>query len=378
MAPRRGLVSDPLWYKDAVIYELRVRSYMDSNGDGIGDFRGLTEKLDYLQDLGVSALWLLPICPSPGKDDGYDISDYTDVHPDVGTLEDFKVFLDQAHRRGIRVITELVLNHTSDQHPLRAVQLVLGPHRQAVLLASLLRPPARPQFRQSRRARHDARRRRFLVRPRRRRAAARRGALPLRARRHQLREPPRDAPVPQEGPRAHRQPLQEPHATGGGEPVAGRRRRLLRQRRRMPDEFPLPDHAAHLHVHPHGGPAPDRGHPGADPCHPSQLPMGAVPAQPRRAHAGDGDRRGARLHVPRLRARADHADQPRHPPAPRAAGRQRSAPDRADERALDVVAGDAGPDWYCRSSSIPSTTTSRSTWRPSRAIRTRCSGGPSG
>jgi maltose alpha-D-glucosyltransferase / alpha-amylase len=116
-APRRGLADDPLWYKDAVIYELRVRSYMDSNGDGIGDFRGLTEKLDYLQDLGVSALWLLPICPSPGKDDGYDISDYTDVHPDVGTLEDFKIFLDEAHRRGIRVITELVLNHTSDQHP---------------------------------------------------------------------------------------------------------------------------------------------------------------------------------------------------------------------------------------------------------------------
>ena len=117
VAPRRGLVSDPLWYKDAVIYELRVRSYMDSNGDGIGDFRGLTEKLDYLQDLGISALWLLPICPSPGRDDGYDISDYTDVHPDVGTIDDFKIFLDEAHRRGIRVITELVLNHTSDQHP---------------------------------------------------------------------------------------------------------------------------------------------------------------------------------------------------------------------------------------------------------------------
>jgi maltose alpha-D-glucosyltransferase/alpha-amylase len=115
--PRRGLISDPLWYKDAVFYELRVRSFMDSNGDGVGDFRGLTEKLDYLQDLGVSALWLLPICPSPGKDDGYDISDYTDVHPDVGTVDDFKIFLDEAHRRGIRVITELVPNHTSDQHP---------------------------------------------------------------------------------------------------------------------------------------------------------------------------------------------------------------------------------------------------------------------
>jgi maltose alpha-D-glucosyltransferase/alpha-amylase len=115
---RRGqLRDDPLWYKDAIFYELRVRSYMDSNGDGIGDFPGLTGKLDYLQDLGVNALWLLPICPSPGRDDGYDISDYTDVHPDVGNLDDFKLFVDEAHRRGIRVISELVLNHTSDQHP---------------------------------------------------------------------------------------------------------------------------------------------------------------------------------------------------------------------------------------------------------------------
>ena len=113
----RQLRDDPQWFKDAIIYELRVRSYMDSNGDGIGDFAGLTSKLDYLQDLGVNALWLLPICPSPGRDDGYDISDYTDVHPDVGTLDDFRQFVDEAHRRGLRVITELVLNHTSDQHP---------------------------------------------------------------------------------------------------------------------------------------------------------------------------------------------------------------------------------------------------------------------
>jgi maltose alpha-D-glucosyltransferase / alpha-amylase len=115
---RRGqLRDDPQWFKDAIIYELRVRSFMDSNGDGIGDFTGLTSKLDYLQDLGINALWLLPICPSPGRDDGYDISDYTDVHPDVGTLDDFRQFVEEAHRRGIRVITELVLNHTSDQHP---------------------------------------------------------------------------------------------------------------------------------------------------------------------------------------------------------------------------------------------------------------------
>ncbi|MBN1962683.1 MAG: maltose alpha-D-glucosyltransferase [Deltaproteobacteria bacterium] len=108
---------DPLWYKEAILYELRVRSFYDANGDGIGDFAGLTEKLSYLQDLGVTALWLLPFYPSPMRDDGYDISDYCDVHADVGTLDDFKEFLDEAHNRGLRVITELILNHTSDQHP---------------------------------------------------------------------------------------------------------------------------------------------------------------------------------------------------------------------------------------------------------------------
>jgi maltose alpha-D-glucosyltransferase/alpha-amylase len=111
------LERDPLWYKDAIIYELHVRAFHDSDGDGIGDFRGLTQKLDYLQDLGVTALWLLPFCPSPLRDDGYDIADYTSIHPTYGTLRDFRTFLREAHRRGLRVITELVVNHTSDQHP---------------------------------------------------------------------------------------------------------------------------------------------------------------------------------------------------------------------------------------------------------------------
>jgi maltose alpha-D-glucosyltransferase/alpha-amylase len=111
------LEEDPLWYKDAIIYELHVRSFHDSDGDGIGDFRGLANKLDYLQDLGVTAIWLLPFCPSPLRDDGYDIADYGNIHPDYGTLRDFRAFLREAHRRGLRVITELVVNHTSDQHP---------------------------------------------------------------------------------------------------------------------------------------------------------------------------------------------------------------------------------------------------------------------
>ena len=106
-----------LWYKDAVIYEVHVRAFCDSNADGIGDFPGLISKLDYIQDLRVTAIWLLPFYPSPLRDDGYDIADYFNVHPAYGTLGDFKKFLREAHRRGLRVITELVLNHTSDQHP---------------------------------------------------------------------------------------------------------------------------------------------------------------------------------------------------------------------------------------------------------------------
>ncbi|OGS28188.1 MAG: maltose alpha-D-glucosyltransferase [Elusimicrobia bacterium RIFOXYB2_FULL_48_7] len=108
--------NDPLWYKNAVIYELHVRSFYDSNNDGIGDFRGLTSKLDYLNSLGINTIWLLPFYPSPLKDDGYDIADYFNIHPNYGTLSDFRNFLCEAHLRGIRVITELVLNHTSDQH----------------------------------------------------------------------------------------------------------------------------------------------------------------------------------------------------------------------------------------------------------------------
>jgi maltose alpha-D-glucosyltransferase/alpha-amylase len=110
-------LADPLWYKDAVIYELHVKTFHDSTGDGMGDFRGLMEKLDYLQELGITAIWLLPFYPSPLRDDGYDIADYYDVNPNYGTLQDFQAFLAAAHERGLRIITELVINHTSDQNP---------------------------------------------------------------------------------------------------------------------------------------------------------------------------------------------------------------------------------------------------------------------
>jgi maltose alpha-D-glucosyltransferase/alpha-amylase len=109
--------TDPLWYKDAVIYEIHVRAFADSNADGIGDFQGLISKLDYLQELGVTCLWLLPFFPSPLRDDGYDIADYTGVNPQYGTLDDFRQFLDEAHARNMQVMIELVINHTSDQHP---------------------------------------------------------------------------------------------------------------------------------------------------------------------------------------------------------------------------------------------------------------------
>jgi len=119
VAPDKATMSrlaDPLWYKDAIIYQLHVRAFADSNNDGIGDFVGLTDKLSYLQDLGVNTLWLMPFYPSPGRDDGYDIADYGAISPSYGTMKEFRRFIAEAKRRGLRVITELVINHTSDQH----------------------------------------------------------------------------------------------------------------------------------------------------------------------------------------------------------------------------------------------------------------------
>ena len=113
----RVAANQPLWYRDAVIYQLHVKTFCDSDGDGVGDFRGLTSRLDYLAALGVDCLWLLPTFPSPFRDDGYDIADYYSIHPGYGTLDDFKLFLEAAHARGLKVITELVTNHTSDRHP---------------------------------------------------------------------------------------------------------------------------------------------------------------------------------------------------------------------------------------------------------------------
>jgi len=119
-SPKKSVMidrSDVQWYRDAIIYQLHVKSFFDSNDDGVGDFEGVTRKLDYIRDLGVSAIWVMPFYPSPLKDDGYDIADYRGINSGYGTMREFRRFVREAHDRGLRVITELVINHTSDQHP---------------------------------------------------------------------------------------------------------------------------------------------------------------------------------------------------------------------------------------------------------------------
>src|SRR3954471_16897789 len=114
---RADSATDPAWYTDAIFYEVHVKAFRDADGDGLGDFRGLTAKLDYVTELGATCLWLLPFFPSPLRDDGYDVTDYRDVRPQLGTMADFRTFLKEAHRRGLKVAAEMVINHTSDEHP---------------------------------------------------------------------------------------------------------------------------------------------------------------------------------------------------------------------------------------------------------------------
>ena len=352
---------DPLWYKDAVFYELHVKAFHDCNGDGIGDFRGLIEKLDYLQELGVDCLWLLPFYPSPLQDDGYDIADYYGIHPDYGTVEDFERFLDEAHARGLRVIADLVLNHTSDQHPwfqaarraptdsperdyyvwsdtderYQDARIIFTdterstgpgtrwPSSTTGTASSATSPTSTTTTRRCSEAMLDVMR--VLARPGPRRLPLRRRALPVRARGHQLREPARDARLPQGAPRA---PSTREYPG----------RILLAEANQWPDDvrpyfgdgdefhmafhFPLMPRIfmALRREDPH---ADHRHHRSSTPEIPDELPVGHLPAQPRRADPGDGDRRGARLHVPRVRHGPAHAHQPGHPPPPGAADGQR-------------------------------------------------------
>ncbi len=344
--PGHWFEAEPLWFKTAVFYEIHIRGFFDGNGDGSGDFRGLTEKLDYLQWLGIDCIWLLPFYKSPLRDGGYDIADYFADPPRLrrrrGRARLHRAGAPARHPRDRRprhephverspVVPGVALEPRQPQArlvrlvghraPLRGradhlrrhrdVELDLGRPGRRVLLAPLLLAPARPQLRQPRGPGRDARGAALLARPRARRLPARRRAVPVRARGDDLREPARDARLPQARARRDRRELPGPRAAGRGEPVAGRRRRLLRRRRRVPDVLPLPGHAAHVHERAPGRGQADVRDPRPDAGDPRQLPVGPVPAQPRRADARDGHRRGARLHVHGVRQGPAHEDQRR-------------------------------------------------------------------
>ena len=254
--PDRGHFDQPDWFKTAVFYEVLVRSFKDSNGDGVGDFRGLTEKLDYLHWLGVDCLWVPPFFSSPLRDGGYDIADYTNILPEAGTVEDFHHFLDEAHKRDIRVIIDFVMNHTSDQHPWfqASREDPDGPYgdfyvwsdtdelyEEARVIFVDTEPsnwtwdPVRQQYFWHRFFSHqpdlnfdnpkvhggDPRGDELLARHGPRRVPARRGALPLRAPRHQRREPPRDPRDPAQGAQLRRRELPRPGAARA-RPTSGR------------------------------------------------------------------------------------------------------------------------------------------------------------
>ncbi|SNS86140.1 maltose alpha-D-glucosyltransferase/ alpha-amylase, partial [Actinomadura mexicana] len=224
----------------------------------------------------------------------------------------------------------------------RSIQLDLRPGPRPVLLAPLLHPPARPQLRQPRRPGRHAGEPAVLAGPGHRRIPPGRRPLPVRPRRHQLREPPRNPRLPQTRPRRGRPPLPRPRPARRGQPVARRRRGVLRRprrrRRRMPHGLPLPRHAPHLHGRTPRAALPHLRDHGPDPQDPRQLPMGHLPAQPRRTHPGDGHRRRTRLHVHRIRQRPPHESQHRHPPPPGPPAGQRPQPTRTVHRAPAVPA----------------------------------------
>ncbi len=371
--------SETQWYRDAVIYQLHVKSFFDANNDGIGDFVGVTQKLDYIKDLGATAIWVMPFYPSPLRDDGYDISDYRGINPSYGVARDFKAFVKAAHDRNIRVITELVINHTSDQHPWfqRARKAKPGSAARDFYVWSdtdELYKDTRIIFLDTEKSNwtwdEEAKAyywhrfyshqpdlnfdnprvieavldtMRFWLDLGRRRAAARRHPLPLRARRHQLREPRRNPRRAQDDPCGGRQGLSRPHAARRSQPMAGGDRAIFRRRRRMPHGFPLSADAAHLHGAGAGGSAPRHRHHAPDPGDPRRRAMGDLSAQPRRDDARNGHRPRARLPLEVLRRRQARAHQSRHPPPPGAAAGQRPAQDRAAELAAPLHARHAVP-----------------------------------
>ena len=370
--PRRR-AQDPLWFKDAVIYETHVKSFYDSNDDGVGDLRGLVQKLDYLQDLGITCLWLLPLFPSPLKDDGYDIADYKGIHPDYGTLEDFKELVAAAHARGIRILVELVVNHTSDQHPWfqRARRAPPGSPERAYYVWS----DTSERYKDARIIFTDTEKSNWTWDPEAKQYywhrffshqpdlnfenpavlqdvldalgfwaelgvdAFRLDAVPYLIEQdgtscENLPCHPRGDP---QDPPLRRRALPRADAARRGEPVARRRPPLLRRGRRVPHGVPLPAHAPHLHGAPPRGRGAHRRDHAPHARDPRHLPVGALPAEPRRADARDGDHRRARLHVPRLLAGPADEAQRGDPPAPRPARRQLAAAHGALELAPLLV-----------------------------------------
>ena len=387
--PIIGGFEQPDWFKTAVFYEVLVRSFKDSNGDGVGDFRGLTEKLDYLHWLGVDCLWVPPFFSSPLRDGGYDVADYTNILPEAGTVEDFHHFLDEAHKRDMRVIIDFVMNHTSDQHPWfqASREDPDGPYgdfyvwsdtddlyEEARVIFVDTEPsnwtwdPVRQQYFWHRFFSHQPDLN--FDNPKVMEAMLdamsfwldmgldgfRLDAVPY------LYERPgtngENLPETHEALRRVRSYVDEqlpgPGAARRGQPVAGRRGRLLRRqarprhrrvplrRRRVPHVLPLPRDATHLHGRTPGEPVPDLGDPRADPGDPGRLPVGHLPAQPRRADPRDGHRRGPRLHVGRVRQGPTDEGQHRHPPAARPAAGQRRQPDGAVHGAAALAARLAG------------------------------------
>ena len=295
--------------QDAVIYEMHVKTFCDSDGDGMGDFRGLIEKLDYLQELGITAIWLLPFYPSPLRDDGYDIADYFDVNPNFGTLDDFRAFLDAAHARNLRVITELVINHTSDQNPWfqksrRAVAAAgAGISNNDLAYKDFYVWSDTPEkYKDSRIIFKDFETSNWAWDPV---AKAyywhrfyshqpdlnfdnpavhdavekvcdfwlglgvdglRLDAIPYLYERENTscENLPETHAIPPQAPRPHRREISKSHAALGGEPMAGRCSRLLRQRRRIAHGFPFSAHAAHVHGAADGGPLSHHRYPGTD------------------------------------------------------------------------------------------------------------------
>ena len=369
--------STPDWFKTAVFYEVLVRSFRDSNGDGTGDFKGLTEKLDYLQWLGVDCLWVPPFFTSPLRDGGYDVADYTNILPECGTVEDFHHFLDEAHKRDIRVIIDFVMNHTSDQHPWfqASREDPDGPYgdfyvwsdtddlyQDARIIFVDTEPsnwtwdPVRQQYYWHRFFSHQP---------------------DLNFDNPKVHEAMLEAisfwfDMGLDGFRLDAVPYLYERPGTNGENLPETHEFLRKVRKFVDDKYPGRVLLAEANQWPadvvdYFGDFES----GGDECHmcfhfpvmprifmavrresrfpiseileqtppiPYGLPVGHLPAQPRRAHPRDGQRRGPRLHVGRVRQGPADEGQHRHPPAAGAAARQRHQPDRAVHRAAAVAA----------------------------------------